>query len=303
MLNLLCGPESRLPVLQAGGQPGEWAAWSDPVCQGPAPAGLSQEAWRRVRASFVARTWLLPFGEAHRRLVMEDELVARLDEWDELVIWAGPDPWAQTALIHLLARIGELESVSTPLSLADETGQRRPITAELISFAAHAWTAFTAPAPAALAELAASDHPELPALSSALRRLLLEYPGTDDGLSLTERWVLEELAAESGTTRELSRRVRAREQYPWLDDMMFDAILLQLMGGSRPLISAGRWPTITEFPSATLVLTAAGQAVLSRRADQVRLNGVDRWIGGVHLAGLDAFWRWNRAAGKLVSGR
>jgi hypothetical protein len=40
-------------------------------------------------------------------------------------------------------------------------------------------------------------------------------------------------------------------------------------------------------------LTAAGRRVLGGDADHVALNGIDRWIGGVHLAGADSPWRWH----------
>jgi hypothetical protein len=36
---------------------------------------------------------------------------------------------------------------------------------------------------------------------------------------------------------------------------------------------------------AAVHLTASGGEVLAGRADHVRLNGVDRWIGGTHLTG------------------
>jgi hypothetical protein len=35
----------------------------------------------------------------------------------------------------------------------------------------------------------------------------------------------------------------------------------------------------------------------------VRLNGVDRWIGGVHLHGQDVSWRWDAGAETIVNGR
>ena len=33
--------------------------------------------------------------------------------------------------------------------------------------------------------------------------------------------------------------------------------------------------------------------VLAGDADHVRLNGIDRWIGGVHLRGRYPRWRWD----------
>jgi hypothetical protein len=42
-----------------------------------------------------------------------------------------------------------------------------------------------------------------------------------------------------------------------------------------------------------LQLTEAGRAVLAGQEDHVALNGVDRWVGGVHLTGRAVRWRWN----------
>jgi hypothetical protein len=47
-------------------------------------------------------------------------------------------------------------------------------------------------------------------------------------------------------------------------------------------------------------LTAAGRAVLAGEADAVRLRGINRWIGGVHLEGPEAAWRWDRESLRLV---
>jgi hypothetical protein len=40
-------------------------------------------------------------------------------------------------------------------------------------------------------------------------------------------------------------------------------------------------------------LPGAGTRVLAGQADQVALNGIDRWIGGVHLTGHQVPWRWD----------
>jgi hypothetical protein len=41
--------------------------------------------------------------------------------------------------------------------------------------------------------------------------------------------------------------------------------------------------------------------VLAGRGDAIRLNGIDRWIGGVHLVGADADWRWDHSAGRVLA--
>jgi hypothetical protein len=49
-----------------------------------------------------------------------------------------------------------------------------------------------------------------------------------------------------------------------------------------------------------LRLTAAGARVLAGQADQIALNGIDRWIGGVHLHGRQAPWRWDDGTEAIV---
>jgi hypothetical protein len=51
-----------------------------------------------------------------------------------------------------------------------------------------------------------------------------------------------------------------------------------------------------------LHLTPAGGAVLANHSDAVSLNGIDRWLGGVHLSGAGAKWRWDEDNQVLVGG-
>jgi hypothetical protein len=59
-----------------------------------------------------------------------------------------------------------------------------------------------------------------------------------------------------------------------------------------------------EVAAATrLRLTADGRRVLGGDADHVAQSGVDRWIGGVHLAGPDSPWRWDEGTEAIVVSR
>ena len=51
------------------------------------------------------------------------------------------------------------------------------------------------------------------------------------------------------------------------------------------------------FPNGQFELTQSGREVLSGAADRLRLCGIDRWIGGVHLTGRGPSWRWNAEQG------
>jgi hypothetical protein len=46
--------------------------------------------------------------------------------------------------------------------------------------------------------------------------------------------------------------------------------------------------------------TAAGRRVLGGDAEHVAHSGIDRWIGGVHLAGPDSPWRWDEGTESIV---
>jgi hypothetical protein len=47
-------------------------------------------------------------------------------------------------------------------------------------------------------------------------------------------------------------------------------------------------------------LTDQGRAVMGGAEDFVRLNGIDLWLGGVHLEGEEVKWRWDERRERLV---
>jgi hypothetical protein len=49
-----------------------------------------------------------------------------------------------------------------------------------------------------------------------------------------------------------------------------------------------------------LRLADTGARVLASGGDQVALNGIDRWIGGVHLRGRHVRWRWDDGTETIV---
>ncbi|HUS11002.1 MAG TPA: hypothetical protein VMZ30_11090 [Pyrinomonadaceae bacterium] len=47
-------------------------------------------------------------------------------------------------------------------------------------------------------------------------------------------------------------------------------------------------------------MTAAGESVLRKETDSVTLNGIDVWLGGVHLSVRSKIWRWDDATASLT---
>jgi hypothetical protein len=87
----------------------------------------------------------------------------------------------------------------------------------------------------------------------------------------------------------------------YIADSWFVDRARELSGASPALINL----SITadrgnRLPAGTMALTAAGRDVLDGRADRVRLCGIDRWLGGVHLKGTGPAWRWSARSGRLL---
>ena len=72
-------------------------------------------------------------------------------------------------------------------------------------------------------------------------------------------------------------------------------------------MAAGPHPLLRLDPPGRLVerttgvrLTDTGARVLAGQADQIALNGIDRWIGGAHLQGHNLPWRWDDGTETIV---
>jgi hypothetical protein len=151
----------------------------------------------------------------------------------------------------------------------------------------------------------------LPSLAPALIRLLQQYPSVRSGLSRTETQTLTALAggplAAGSAYTASNHRV---EEAVFMGDMGWWLHIRPLMTGPRPLIGVqGRapadfndrawWGEAADTP--TLAITEDGARVLAGRADHSTLNGIDRWIGGVHLQGRSPAWRWNESTRSLMA--
>jgi hypothetical protein len=299
--------------------------WRDVLHEGPVPA-VGHEELRQIRAAF-----LLGAGADDRaeglRMFRGRDAALEANHDGEYVLWFEADLYDQLQIVEILARLAELEVPAERVTLIcigehpgiarfGGLGQLSPeqlrelpatkacatLTAAALELATRAWAAFRAPTPEGLSAIAATRSGELRFLGEAFERLSREYPSTRDGLSLTERRVL---AAAAGAEAEVTAgdvfvRAAAREARPYLGDTWCFAMMDRLARAPHPLLdtrTAGG-PVERATP---LRLTATGARVLAGEADHVRLNGVDRWIGGVHLTGRDVRWRWDEGREVLTT--
>jgi hypothetical protein len=164
------------------------------------------------------------------------------------------------------------------------------VTAAALDLAQAAWSAFCALDPWPLMAVSASATEALPFLGAALRRHCEQFPARETGLSRTEHHILDAVASGIRDRLGLFRAVQRREPAPFLGDTIFFDHVTRLARARVPLL---------EGAAGNLRLTAAGRAVYAGSADAVALNGIDRWLGGVHLHG-DRVWRWDDQRAMIV---
>jgi hypothetical protein len=301
-------------LLRRAGLAGHALAWADVLHEGPVPGGLDDGGLRRVRAEFLAGADGVDPAPVRRRFEERDRALAANRD-GRYQLWFEADLYDQLQVAQILPRLAELgvapERVTLvcigehpgiahfgglgqlePDQLPALLGVATPLTAEALDLGAAAWAALRAPDPAGLGRVAASRSPELRFLGEAFDRLGREYPSTRDGLSLTERRILAATPAGGAPAGEVFGRVGEREARPFLADLFCFWIMARLAGARVPLLELDP-PGGRVVAGTRLALTAAGRRVLAGEADHVALNGIDRWVGGVHLRGPAARWRWD----------
>lgn len=306
-------------LLRDSGLPGEVLPWRDVLHEGPVPAGLPLAELSAMRAGFIASGGRGEEGEVARSFAERDRAIRAFRDHEEVVIWLEHDLYDQLQMVQLLAFFAgedrgttrlslvcgeEYLGLSRPERLAERFGERREVGGAELALGRAAWEAFTCPDPRAVEAVVAGGTATLPWLGPALRRWLEQLPWTRDGLSRSERQALAAIAGGAATVEEAF--LATREEPAWLGDTTFAGYLAELSAGEHPLvlfddgsrISAGA----ADIFARRVALTGAGRAVLDGREDRIRLNGIDRWWGGVHLRGREVPWRWDAEAGRIASG-
>ena len=306
MLHVLNGDATR-EQLERAGVAGEITVWADVLHDGPVP-DLPAAQLRRVRADHLRHT----FGVAGDQVDREFRRQEALDDFrrhEEVIFWFEHDLFDQLLLVRHLDWLSQIDRGSTrfslvcrdeylgplpPSRLGELFPERVAITEEQIEAGRQAWTLFTSERPSDLVEWVAQGRAgSLEFLPGALHRLFEEFPSTDNGLSRTERQALVAVRQGASTLKETFIGSQHMEERIFMGDLTFWTVVRRLSEVAHPLLAVS--PASPALNGDTRVsLTAAGRRVLDCGEDHVALNGIDRWIGGVHLT-PERCWRWNGA--------
>ena len=244
--------------------PGAVIVWRDVLHEGIVPPG-DAAAVRRARAEFLSAAG---FGTTAAILAGFEEadaaLLAALTARRETVLWFEHDLHDQLQLIQILDRIAAHPSRSSarlisidryagrerftglgelsPDELAALWPERALIADETFDAAARAYDVVRSADAVALAAVAGEQHPGLPFLAAALRRLLEERPWSGEGFGRSEWQILRAVAAGAHTPAEVVTATWQMEAAPYMGDVWVWRRIDALASGPRPLLAnaAGR---------------------------------------------------------------
>jgi len=321
-------------TIEAAGIPGSRSIWADPLYDGPVPGGITDSELLEVRRRHLAEpgelTWS-SWGGNNPALDPVNDMrawraaVERHGSYDELILWFEHDLFDQLNLIQLLTWIRKHVPASKPVSLIsvdsfpgrpDFKGLGELTPRELVTLldarqrvsgpqydlAQRAWDAFRASTPEAFDAIRHENTAALPYLAASITRFLQEYPWTIDGLSRTERRLLELASGDGITLSHAFPRMHAGERAYYVTDGTV-AELAETLARTSPALVTLQMSKADDRRSLRghVTVTDAGRAVLSGERDRVATCGIDRWLGGVHLRTNGPLWRWDDARQRIIS--
>jgi hypothetical protein len=309
--------------------PGEHLAWREALVCGPVPQGLSSDEFRRVRAEHLASAYGVRFERCERELRRQEEALSTFSNHEEVVLWFEHDLFCQVQLIYLLDWFAQRDHDHTKLSLVcigefpgveyfrglgqlNETElaslfpQRQEVSPSQLELGSKAWRAYSSPNPSDLLSLMGSDFSSMPYLERAFIKHLQRFPSTENGLGRVGNVGLGLIAQGYQRFRSLFPAFVSRESGYGFGDAQLYLELKQLAKAPEPLLTlsssvTGRTTDAAEMLLSTFALTDVGRAVLEGEADFVLRNGIDSWLGGVHLKGTESDYRWEEQAQELLA--
>lgn len=278
----------------------------DPLTCGPAPATNDLIDWRSIRSRFIRSMYLnwpeFSFEEfADNGLLMNAE---RFRDADGVVVWCGlglPDQlllaWvvrlfdtfaadvSKICLVqferlnskHNILGVGEL----SPEIIRNSSPEARSLKGIEVDELRQVWNVYTSVDPVDLSMYVGSIS-SLPTVHRAISCLINRYPDVRSGLGVVDESLLHYTGAQGPkAARVIGYTMAYNESLDWVGDMELFRRLVRMSDMRSPLIflTGNR----NDMRQCEVHLTSLGESVLARRVNNVHENGIDDWIGGVHL--------------------
>ena len=285
---------------------GEIIVWREMYDFGPLSLEWSKAEQIQRRAVFFEERLGIPSAFFISNCEKQNNLLNNISKKEEIVLWFEHDKFDQTMLMYLLTELsskgfGKLSMISINqypgiypfhglgqlsseqlLALIDH---KKEITMEQIREAVSGWSAYNSKDAEEIEKWIQTERHFLPFLLQVLKEQRSYFPSPKNGLNEVEYLSLQLIDQGVGQFYTLFNRVSKERVNDGLSDLLFAAILNELMKGKNPLlISDLPLPSYKLSPSnATLQLTTHGLDVLNGKKNRVDLVEINWWVGGVHL--------------------
>ncbi|MFQ5652508.1 MAG: hypothetical protein ACE5IY_21460 [bacterium] len=327
MLHILNG-DGIAVTFRKTGLPGTVLPWREALVCGPAPANVSGDKWIRMRASHLSEAYGQPFDTCRKSLIQMEESVRSTSDYDEVVLWFESDLFCQVNLLYVLHLLAQQELRNTSLTLicidafaevepfyglgqlnheqlASLFNERQTVSPATLRLAGQAWRAYTSPNPQTVQEFLQKDTTPLPFIKAAFQAHLARFPSVHNGLGRIEHAALDLIVGGVDEFKPLFPMFR--ELYPvyGLGDAQFWNHLRFMSELGTPLLNIldleqpGSPFSGRGYDDGYFRLTEAGKAVLVGNSDNLNLNKIDIWLGGVHLKDENPLWRWDEQTEQL----
>jgi len=270
--------------------PGKVAVWREMLCEGPCPEEVSGLKFWEVRSAFL-QTYFGISAEAYQQQTRDElQLIQFFNTFREVVLWFEYDLFCQLNLLALcsflkrhwrgktrislictgnfpgregLVGLGEIDRMHYPALFA----ARRPLSEAALAYAERCWAAYCSESPVALRALPEPDPGDFPYLGGALGAHFQRFPSAFNGLNGIEQHILEAIAADQLTPRQVIGHMLRWQQWFGFGDVQY---AVHLRGLRRLYTSSNGY----------LELNDQGHALLEGRLDYLSVPQTPYYFGG-----------------------
>ena len=304
-----------LPSLKKAFSGDDFLLWDDPLYEGPVPS-VSLDQLANIRGKYLAQSGRGPYDNALAAFRYRNQSLRKFRKYNKVILWFDHNLSGQLQLTQVLNWFSQQTMGDTELRLVCTDRfpgvfkyqglymlkpkqlqllgiHPAPVMQHQMDAASLFWAIFTSENPKDLQSLLATSFETLPYLKDALLRLLDEYPGSINGLSKTQQNII--MATNMGYHRvdTIYEILKRKEDRHFLSIASFLHAANQLSSAHEPAITAKKGKVLYEGRQArieqklsrmSLFITPVGKNVMFQHEDWIEHNGIDRWVGGVHIS-------------------
>jgi len=294
----------------------------DVLSCGPLPPFESLAQWRKVRDEFWRGIGDGPdSSDSPYNVLHNDE---ELRQADRVLLWVGSglsDQLLLPSTVRLFELIGADPAKLLTVQVSRVPGKHveivglgelspgelktiaasEPISAVGVAELSRVWTALTAPDPRGLVALLREESRSFALLYRALKTMILRYPDVQTGLNYID-WELLKHSKAFGpkAVHVIAHTIMSNaEHLDPVGDVYLLARIRRLADPHLPHPALELAGDPRSIRGCEVKVTSTGEEMLAGRRNFIELNGIDDWVGGVHLDSR-AEMVWFRRGGELI---